>query len=80
MLQFECCGVNNYTDYYNNAFPASCCPPDVGTSDIKTLVNTLWKDSLTTYTVQVAACADGSNSSYITGIPVRWTLHSMRIL
>jgi len=53
--EFSCCGVNNYTDYYNDAYPVSCCAPAADVV-IKDLVDQLWSADTTTYELANSDC------------------------
>lgn len=65
-VKFECCGVNNSTDYVNTTFPISCCALQTDTrgKTAKDLWNT--NDGSTyTFTINDVNCA-GSYAAIVT--------------
>lgn len=67
VFQFSCCGVNNYTDYYNDAYPVSCCAPAADVV-IKDLVDQLWSADTTTYELANSDCP--INVTHVEATPV----------
>ncbi|KAF6029188.1 hypothetical protein EB796_012506 [Bugula neritina] len=65
-IEFKCCGVLNYTDYPNDAFPPTCCPANYS-GKIKDLADQLWKGDVTTYTTTAPNCH--GNITYIETVP-----------
>ncbi|XP_067936408.1 tetraspanin-18-like isoform X1 [Watersipora subatra] len=62
-IEFACCGVNNYTDYPTDMFPPTCCnSSELSNGGLKTLLDSLWAETITTYTLNDATCYQNSTA------------------